>query len=65
MAAKIRIDSIAQLDGSITNELRATVDGEDVFSVIISDPMTIDCVIEKLELLAWKLKIHKQSNTDN
>ena len=62
MSAKIRIISTAEQDGRITDELAARINGEDICKIIISNPMTIDCVIEKLELLAWKLKIHKQND---
>lgn len=62
MSAKIRINSTAEQDGRITDELTARINGEDICKVTISNPMTIDCVIEKLELLAWKLRIHKQND---
>ena len=59
MAAKLKIDSVAEIDGRITDRLTVLIDGIEITSVIISNPMTIDCVIEKLQLMEWNLKIHK------
>ena len=58
MAAKLKINSVAEIDGKITDRLTVLIDNIEITSVIISNPMTIDCAIEKLQLMAWDLKIH-------
>lgn len=50
-----------ETDKNSVERLTVVIDGKPVESVVVGNPMTIDCVIEKLELLAWKLKVHKGS----
>lgn len=57
--ATVRTGELPEEDGRPLERLIVDVDGVAADSVIIGNPMTIDCVIEKLELLAWRLKLHK------
>lgn len=52
-------------DGRMANRLAVLVDGLPVASVMTGNPMTVDCVIEKLELLAWRLRSYKNASTNN
>lgn len=61
MKAKLKIKSFADIDGIISDKLTVDVGGHDICSVITSNPMTVDCVIEKLELLAFLLKESKEN----
>ena len=57
--AKIKIGELPEEDGNPIERLIICIDGKAVDSVIIGNPMTIDCVIEKLELLTRRLKLHR------
>ena len=57
--ATVRTGGLPEEDGRPLERLIVDVDGVAVDSVIIGNPMTIDCVIEKLRLLAWRLELHK------
>lgn len=56
--ATIKIGYLPEEDCKPIERLIVYVDGLPVDSVIIGNPMTVDCVIEKLELLAWRIKKH-------
>ncbi len=55
----IRTGELPEEDGRPIERLIIDVDGAAVCSVIIGNPMTVDCVIEKLKLLAWRLEQRK------
>lgn len=57
--ATLKIGKLPEEDGTTIERLIVYIDDNPVDSVITGNPMTIDCVIEKLELLAWRLKVHK------
>ncbi len=59
--ATLKIDYLPKEDGMPIDRLIVCVDDNPIDSVIIGNPMTIDCVIEKLELLAWRLKLQRSN----
>lgn len=58
MAATIETGFLPEEDGRDIKRLIVFEDGKAIDSVII-ESLTIDCVIEKFQLLAWRLKLHK------
>ena len=60
--ATFKIGELPEEDGVPIERLIVCIDDKPIDSVIIGNPMTIDCVIEKLELLAWRLKLHKSKD---
>lgn len=62
--AKIATGFLPEEDGREIERLIVYVEGKPVDSVIIGNPMTADCVIEKLALLSWRLMRHKHKRLE-
>lgn len=60
MAYQFKIDTQPEVDGQDLKRLIVTENDKPVDSVLINRPLTIDCVIEKLELLAWRLRMNRK-----
>jgi hypothetical protein len=61
----IQTGTLPEIDGNPIERLVVLHDGEPLDSVIIGNPMTLDCAIEKLELLAWRLRLIKEPSLAN